>query len=83
MPEFVPPTRSGAAQGRDPVSGIAWRFEAPEAHWAAHDGREVAYWLSRPPAERLAQAAEYRRRVHGSAPRAFVRSFRFVDPYEE
>jgi hypothetical protein len=63
--KWHPPTRDGRTEGADSVSGLAWAIEAPEAHWAAHDSRLVAYWRSRPPAERLAEAAAYRVRVHG------------------
>jgi len=63
--EWVPPTRDGRTRGTDPQSGLAWAVEAPDTHWAEHDGRLVAYWRSRPAAERLAQAAAYRVRVHG------------------
>jgi hypothetical protein len=63
--EWRPPTRDGRATGVDSTSGLAWAVEAPDAHWAEHDGRLVAYWRSRPPAERLGAADEYRLRVHG------------------
>jgi len=44
---------------------MPWAVEAPDTHWAEHDARLVTYWRSRPAAERLAQAAAYRLRVHG------------------
>ncbi len=57
------PTTTGASSGVD--SGIPWAFESADEHWRLHDEREVAFWRSRSPAERLAQAARYRVRVHG------------------
>lgn len=77
------PTRTGEWEGRDEVSGVAWAFEAPGRHWADHDRRQVCYWLSRPPAERLAQAAEYRVRVYGllTDPRPWT--MRFIDSASE
>lgn len=62
---WIPPTRDGRSQGIDPTSGMPWAVEAPDTHWAEHDARLVTYWRSRPAAERLAQAAAYRLRVHG------------------
>lgn len=79
---FVPPTRTGEAEGRDPVTGTAWAFEPPEVHWAEHDRRHLEYWLSRPPAERLAQAAAYRVRVHGLVEEPSRWAVRFVAPHE-
>jgi len=63
--EWKVPTRDGRSHGIDSQSGLAWAVEAPDAHWAEHDARLVAYWRSRPAAERLAAAADYRVRVHG------------------
>jgi hypothetical protein len=62
---WQPPIRDGRTEGAESVSGLAWAVEAPDAHWAAHDARLVAYWRSRPAPERLAEAAAYRVRVHG------------------
>jgi hypothetical protein len=66
---------------RDIVGGMTWAFEPPEEHWADHDTRQLRYWLTRPAAERLAQAAEYRRRLHGDvvAPAAWRWRFLGVD----
>lgn len=71
------PTVRGASSGVD--AGIRWSFEAPEEHWREHDRRQVAYWRSRPPEERLAQAAYYRWRVHGDVAEPEAWSWRFVD----
>ena len=72
----VPPTTTGKSSGVD--AGTPWRFEAADAHWRLHDQRELAFWRSRSPEERLAQAPRYRVRVHGpfSAPARW--SWRFV-----
>ena len=72
----VAPTTTGASSGVD--AGTPWAFEPADEHWRLHDQREVAYWRSRPPEERLAQALQYRVRVHGpfSAPTRW--SWRFV-----
>lgn len=61
--EAVAPTRTGSRTGIE--SGVRWTFESPADHWRLHDRREVEYWRSRPPQERLGQAARYRLRVHG------------------
>jgi hypothetical protein len=63
--EWKPPTRDGRLTGIDRTSGLAWAVEPAEVHWAEHDRRLVAYWRSRPAAERLAEASAYRTRVHG------------------
>lgn len=63
--DWNPPTRDGRSEGSDPTSGLKWVVEAPEVHWAEHDARLLTYWRSRPTSERLAQAAEYRVRIHG------------------
>jgi hypothetical protein len=76
------PTRDGTREGLDPSSGIPWAFESPEAHWAEHDGRQVRYWRSRPPAERLARAAHYRILRHGTLLEPAVWTWRFVEPGE-
>jgi hypothetical protein len=76
------PTRDGTREGREPSSGIPWAFEAPEAHWAEHDQRQVRYWRSRPPEERLARAAAYRTVRHGVILEPAVWSWRFVEPGE-
>jgi hypothetical protein len=60
------------------MSGLTWEFEEPATHWAEHDRRQVQYWRSRPPGERLAQAAAYRRREHGETPDPDVWTWRFV-----
>jgi hypothetical protein len=78
MPDWRPPTRDGAASGRDSASGLAWAFEEPAVHWAEHDTREVLHWRSRPAAERLAQAAAYRLRVHGRTPEPRLWTWKFV-----
>jgi hypothetical protein len=78
MSKWCPPTRDGAAAGRDSVSGLAWAFEDPAVHWQEHDIREVQYWRSRPADERLAQAARYRVRVHGQFPEPAVWTWKFV-----
>ena len=61
-------TTTGASCGVE--AGTPWAFESAGEHWRLHDQREVTYWRSRPPEERLAQALHYRVRVHGplSAP---------------
>jgi hypothetical protein len=76
------PTRDGARQGRDSTSGVPWAFESPEAHWAEHDRRQVRYWRSRPPAERLARAAHYRALRHGRLFEPVVWTWRFLGPGE-
>jgi hypothetical protein len=78
MSNWRPPTRDGAAAGRDAVSGLAWAFEDPDVHWGAHDTREIRYWRSRPVEERLAQAASYRMRVHGQCPEPRAWTWKFV-----
>jgi hypothetical protein len=57
---------------------LAWAFEDPPRHWAEHDRRLAAYWQSRSPAERLAQAAAYRVRVHGETPEPDPWTWTFV-----
>ncbi len=76
------PTHDGTHEGREPSSGTRWAFEAPEAHWADHDARQVRYWRSRPPEERLAQAAHYRSVRHGAILEPMAWSWRFVEPGE-
>jgi hypothetical protein len=61
-----------------PLAGMRWVLESPGDHWARHDRAQVRYWLSRPPAERLAQAASYRMRVYGEGPYAFRRTFKWL-----
>ena len=70
-------------EGREPSSGMRWTFVAPEAHWAEHDVRQVRYWRSRPPEERLARAAEYRARHEGTAVEPSEWRWRFIDPLED
>lgn len=62
---------------------IAWVLEDPDDHFREHDARQVRYWLSRPPAERLAQAARYRIRVHGDVEAPAVFSWRLIDGWGE
>lgn len=76
------PTRDATHEGREASSGIPWAFERPEAHWAEHDARQVRYWRSRPPEERLARAAHYRCLRHGTILEPAAWSWRFVDPGE-
>jgi len=57
---------------------MSWSLESPDTHWARHDREQVRYWLSRPPAERLAQAEAYRVRVFGEGPFALSRTFRWL-----
>jgi hypothetical protein len=47
---------------------MRWSLESPDDHWAQHDPKQVRYWLSVPPSERLAQAERYRVRVLGAGP---------------
>lgn len=72
------PTTTGAWSGVD--AGIPWMFEPPQEHWRRHDEREVAFWRSQPPEERLAQADRYRVRVHGPIDPATPVTYRFVEP---
>jgi hypothetical protein len=65
------------------VSGISWAFESPEDHWREHDARQVRYWLSRSPEERLAQVSVYRARVHGDIVAPTEWRGRFPAPDEE
>lgn len=81
-PDRAAPTRDGTREGREPSSGIAWAFEVPEEHWAEHDNRQVRYWRSRPPEERLARAAHYRFLRHGTIPEPAEWTWRFVEPGE-
>ena len=62
----VAPTTTGMSSGVD--AGTTLAFEPADEHWRLHDLREVAYWRSRPPEERLAQALCYRVRVHSLFP---------------
>ena len=77
-----PPSGSGTTSTTTPATKMSWTLEDPETHWAEHDVRERAYWLSRPPAERLAQAAEYRYRQHGDLPEPTVWTWRLLPPYK-
>jgi hypothetical protein len=54
---------------------MTWSLESHEEHWARHDREQVRYWLSRPFAERLAQAEAYRVRVLGAGPHVLARTF--------
>jgi hypothetical protein len=69
---------AGGGSGRDSTNGLTWTFESPERHWSDHDARQGAYWRSRPAAERLAQAAEYRRRRHGAVTGPVTWTWRFL-----
>ena len=51
-----------------PLAGLRWSLESPEDHFARHDREQLRYWLSKSPAERLAQAEQYRIRVYGEGP---------------
>lgn len=73
------PTTTGESSGVD--AGVPWSFESPDEHWQHHDRRQVAYWRTRPPAERLERAAYYRWRVHGAVAEPATWSWRFVDPF--
>jgi len=79
---FESPTRTGELSGRDAATGIRWAFEPPEQHWANHDRRQLSYWRARNPEERLAQADEYRRRVHGDLVEPARWSWRLLPPGE-
>jgi hypothetical protein len=61
-----------------PLAGMRWSLESPEDHWARHDRDQVRYWLSRPAAERLAQADAYRTRVFGEGPYTLTRTFKWL-----
>lgn len=74
------PTTNGAWSGVDRVTGTRWAFEPADDHWRLHDEREVGHWRSRPPAERLAQAAAYRLRVHGEVAPPAQWQWRFLPP---
>ena len=76
------PTRDGRREGREPSNGTPWTFETPEAHWAEHDVRQVRYWRSRPPEERLARAAQYRSRRPCTILEPAAWRWCFVDPRE-
>ncbi|MBI3491596.1 MAG: hypothetical protein HY047_07445 [Acidobacteria bacterium] len=80
MSDRVAPTTTGMFSGVD--AGTPWAFEPADEHWRLHDQREVAYWCSRPPEERLAQAQHYRERVHGQFAAPTRWSWRFVAPDE-
>lgn len=77
------PTLNGQEAGRESSTGMAWAFEDPQRHWAEHDARQVRYWRTRPPEERLAQAAEYRRRRHGTLDEPATWTWRFLGPGEQ
>lgn len=59
---------------------MRWSLESPGDHWARHDREQVRYWLSRPPAERLARADSYRMRVYGEGPYTLTRTFKWLPP---
>ena len=71
-------TPAGPNQPAGPLAGMRWSLESPDDHWARHDREQVRYWLSRPPAERLAQAEDYRRRVFGEGPYTLTRTFKWL-----
>ena len=58
---------------------LTWVLEDADEHFREHDTRQVRYWLSRPPAERLARAARYRVRVHGDIEPPAVMTWRLID----
>ena len=72
------PTKTGMWAAVDRGSTTPWAFEPADEHWRRHDQREVAYWRSRPVGERLAQADQYRIRVHGLVARPERCTWRFV-----
>jgi hypothetical protein len=74
------PTTTGMSSGVE--AGTPWAFESADEHWRLHGRRELAYWRSRPPEERLAQALHYRVRVHGPLSVPTRWSWRFVAPDE-
>lgn len=76
----VAPTTTGTSCGVE--AGTPWAFESADEHWRLHGQREVTYWRSRPPEERLAQALHYRVRVHGPLLAPTRWSWRFVAPDE-
>ncbi len=67
----APPAKPRPMSGA--LAGMSWSLESPDNHGARHDREQVRYWLSRPPAERLAQAEAYRVRVFGEDPFALTR----------
>jgi hypothetical protein len=71
-----PPEKRDRTAG--PLAGMRWVLESPDDHWTRHDREQVRYWLSRPPAERLAQAESYRMRVFGEGPYRLTRTFRWL-----
>ena len=72
----APPEKPNPSPG--PLAGMRWALESPDDHWARHDREQVRYWLSRPPAERLAQAEKYRMRVYGEGPYTLRRTFKWL-----
>lgn len=80
---FRAPTTTGQASGRDSTTGLSWAFESPDQHWREHGARQLRYWLSRSPEERLAQAAAYRTHVHGDIVAPTEWHGRFLAPGEE
>jgi hypothetical protein len=72
----VPPGKPDDASGA--LAGMRWSLESSDDRWARHDREQVRYWLSRPPAERLAQAAAYRVRMFGAGPFSLTRRFRWL-----
>ena len=70
------PTTTGLSHGVD--GGTRWAFEPADEHWRLHDQHEVAYWRSKSPDQRLAQALRYRVRVHGPFSEPPRWSWRFV-----
>jgi hypothetical protein len=72
----TPPERRDHTSG--PLTGMRWVLESPDDHWARHDREQVRYWLSRPPAERLARAASYRMRVYREGPYTLRRTCQWL-----
>ena len=73
------PTEPGKHDRRSgPLAGMRWSLESADTHWARHDREQLRYWLSRPPAERLAQAERYRTRVYGEGLYALIRPFKWL-----
>jgi hypothetical protein len=73
---FTPPGKPDRPAG--PLAGMRWSLESPADHWARHDREQLRYWLSRPPAERLAQADGYRVRVYGAGPYTLTPTFTWL-----
>lgn len=83
MADAKPPLPSGSdtTSTANPATEMSWALEDPQEHWAQHDARQFAYWRTRSPEERLAQAAEYRYRQHGDLPEPTAWTWRLLPPY--